>query len=162
MKRTTKTVIGVIGIIVALVALGAFIYIVERDGQPSIIPAEREQVPTTISNSESWHQVVIFSGYGSQATQPFTIKGDIWRISWSKKTNTSKSFLSGLDVYVYPAVQYPASNKEPVYSWSCNQTSYGGTEYSSIEYIPVGKADYYIKIQSRDNTNWKFEIEDYY
>jgi hypothetical protein len=115
-----------------------------------------EQAYGTPSPTPTWHSVVTFSGnsdnkIGSEdkKTQPFTIKGDEWRIRY---TVDSFSDFSMFHAYVYPTgdMRDYVSSLECVYK-SC----------SDVQYIYEGNGDYYIEIRY-DGNNWKLEVEDYY
>jgi len=106
--------------------------------------------PTPTPETKTWHSVITFTGSEDKVTQPFTIKGDEWRVKWSVSSSSDWPYFY---VFVYPrgeTVSY-------VSHWSCDQPYYSDTQY-----IYEGNGDYYFDIGAANLNSWKLEVEDYY
>nr|QNO55056.1 hypothetical protein FPOEFMDM_00041 [Methanosarcinales archaeon ANME-1 ERB7]QNO55127.1 hypothetical protein MNNOGLJF_00041 [Methanosarcinales archaeon ANME-1 ERB7] len=108
--------------------------------------------PTPTPEIETWHSVITFTGSDDKTTQPFTIKGDEWRIKYTVDPLAGQTKFSIFGAYVYPR----GETKGYVSSWDCWYKSCNDTQY-----IYEGNGDYYIKVISCSN-NWELEVEDYY
>ena len=108
--------------------------------------------PTPTPEIETWHSVITFSGSSDKTTQPFTIKGDEWRIKYTVNPLVGQTKFSIFGAFVYPR----GETRDYVSSWDCWYKSCSDTQY-----IYEGNGDYYIKVISCSN-NWKLEVEDYY
>ena len=105
---------------------------------------------TPTPETKSWHSVITFSGSDDKTTQPFTIKGDEWRVKWSIRGDPDYTYFY---VFVYPGGQTRGS----VSNWNCAKSPGGDTQY-----IYEGAGDYYFDIGAANLYSWKLEVEDYY
>ena len=106
--------------------------------------------PTPTPEIETWHSVITFSGSSDKTTQPFTIKGDEWRVKWAVNSSSKYPYFS---VRIYPRGETSGS----VSSWSCDKANYSDTQY-----IYEGNGDYYFKVGAANLNSWELEVEDYY
>ncbi len=108
--------------------------------------------PTPTAETKTWHSVITFTDRDHKKSEPFTIKGDEWRINYTVNPVEGRTDYSIFNVHVYPENETIVS----VSSWQCSFESCNGTEY-----ISKGNADYYIEVIASSNS-WKLEVEDYY
>ena len=146
MKR--KVIVSLIAI-VAVVAAVMFAGCVD-DG------TRTTQRSSTQSGSKTWHTVISFSDSSGndldmKPTQPFTIKGNKWRVTYDMRSDSKYACFVG---YAYPR------GETTVYisSWSCiNDPSCSDTKS-----IHKGHGDYYLKFMTANVDSWKLKVEDYY
>nr|CBH39802.1 hypothetical secreted protein [uncultured archaeon] len=132
------------------VATGDIVGIEEKTGlrsTPTLAPT-----PTPTAETKTWHSVITFMDRDHKKSEPFTIKGDEWRINYTVNPVEGRTDYSIFSVHVYPENETIVS----VSSWKCWFESCNGTEY-----IDEGNADYYIEVIASSNS-WKLEVEDYY
>ena len=130
------------------VATGDIVGIEEKTGlSPTPTPTLTPTAETKI-----WHSVITFTDRDRKESEPFTIKGDLWRINYTVNPVEGRTDHSIFSVHVYPENETIVS----VSSWKCWFESCNGTEY-----ISKGNADYYIEVIASSNS-WKLEVEDYY
>jgi len=108
--------------------------------------------PTPTPETKTWHSVITFTGNADKTTQPFTIKGDEWRIKYTVNPLVGQTEFSIFGAFVYPI----GETRDYVSSWDCWSKYCNDTQY-----IYKGKGDYYIKVISCSNS-WELEVEDYY
>lgn len=112
---------------------------------------ETIEIPTSTPKPKKWHSVTSFSGSSDKTTQPFTIKGDEWRVKYEVKSSEPEYAVFG--AYVYPrgeTVMY-------VSSWDCTMK-----ECSDMQYIYEGNGDYYFSVIAANIDSWNLDVEDYY
>ena len=107
---------------------------------------------TPTAETKTWHSVITFTDRDRKKSEPFTIKGDVWRINYTVNPVEGRTDHSTFNVHVYPENESIVS----VSSWQCSFECCNGTEY-----ISKGNADYYIEVIASSNS-WKLEVEDYY
>jgi len=136
------------------VATGAIVGIEEKTclgptptPTPTLTPT-----PKPTAETKTWHSVITFMDRGHKKSEPFTIKGDVWRVNYTVNPVEGKTDLSIFSVHVYPENETIIS----VSSWKCWFESCNSTEY-----ISEGNADYYLEVIASSNS-WKLEVEDYY
>jgi len=130
------------------VATGDIVGIEEKTGlSPTLTPT-----PTPTAETKTWHSVITFTDRDREISEPFTIKGDEWRINYTVNPVKGRTDHSIFSVHVYQENETIVS----VSSWQCSFESCNGTEY-----INEGNADYHIEVIASSNS-WKLEIEDYY
>jgi len=134
------------------VATGNIAGIEEKTGL-SLTPTPTPTLtPTPTAETKTWHSVITFTDRDHKEREPFTIKGDLWRINYTVNPVEGRTDHSIFNVHVYPENETIVS----VSSWKCWFESCNGTEY-----ISKGNADYHIEVIASSNS-WKLEIEDYY
>ena len=142
------------------------VYVNVATGNVAGIEEKKEYSPSAqASETPRWHPVISFSMcYG--ATQPFTIKGEKWRVQYlSSATYTVRSMAeedgmssSELRVSVYPKDE--TMNRVSIFRSSdidCNRTQY--------IYRGEGKGsdNYYFNVTKALNLDWwQILVEDYY
>ena len=154
MKR--KNIVGLIAL-VAIVAAVIFAGCVEEEATtpvltPTPVPTSTP-TPTPTPTQKTWHSVTSFSGSGDKTTQPFTIKGDEWRVKYTTKADSEYPEYAVFGVFVYPrgeTVMYASA-------WDCD-----GKSCSDIQYIYEGIGDYYFSVIAANIDSWSLEVEDYY
>ena len=107
--------------------------------------------PTPTPETKTWHSVITFSGSGNTATEPFTIKGDEWRIQYTV-THPSDGLGGHFSAFVFPRGQ----TKGAISYWSSPNES-----YDRKHYVFKGCGDFYIDILSY-RSQWELKVEDYY
>ena len=117
-----------------------------------VVSADVPLPPTPTPETKTWHSVITFTDRDHKKSEPFTIKGDIWRINYTVNPVEGRTDHSIFNVHVYPENETIVS----VSSWKCCFECCNGTEY-----IDEGNADYYIEVIASSNS-WKLEVEDYY
>lgn len=116
-------------------------------------PTRTPSITPTPSKTGTWHSVTSFSGSSDKTTQPFTIKGDEWRVKYTTKADSNYPEFAVFGVFVYPrgeTVMY-------VSSWYCD-----GTSCSDTQYVYEGSGDYYFEVIVGNLESWELEVEDYY
>lgn len=106
--------------------------------------------PKSTPKPKTWHQVTSFSGSDDKTTQPFSIKGNEWRVKYRTKGDPE---YAAFGVFVYPrgeTVMY-------VSSWDCDRGS-----CSDMQHIYEGRGDYYFVVVAANLDSWKLEVEDAY
>ena len=134
------------------VATGDIVGIEEKTGlspTPTLTPMP---MPTPTAETKTWHSVITFTDRDRTRSEPFTIKGDEWRINYTVNPVEGRTDHSTFNVHVYPENETIVS----VSSWQCSFESCNGTKY-----ISKGNANYYIEVIASSNS-WKLEVEDYY
>ena len=132
------------------VATGDIVGIEEKTGlspTPTLTPT-----PMPTAETKTWHNVITFMDRDYKRSEPFTIKGAVWRINYTVNPVEGRTDHSIFNVHVYPENETIVS----VSSWQCSFESCNGTKY-----IYGGNADYYIEVIAFSNS-WKLEVEDYY
>jgi hypothetical protein len=88
--------------------------------EPSITPT-----PTPTPETKTWHSVITFTDSDHKKSEPFTIKGDEWRINYTVNPVEGKTDHSIFSVHVYPENETIVA----VSSWKCSFECCNGTEY---------------------------------
>jgi uncharacterized protein YxeA len=132
------------------VATGNIVGIEEKTGLSPT--ATLMPTPTSTPETKTWHAVDTFTSRGHKKTEPFSIKGDKWRIKYAVIPEKGRTDHSIFNVQVYPE----GKPIDTVSSWQCSFEGCNGTEY-----IYDGNADYYIEVIASSNS-WELEVEDYY
>ena len=132
------------------VATGDIVGIEEKTGlSPTPTPTP---TLTPTAETKTWHSVITFTDRDRKKSEPFTIKGDVWRINYTVNPVEGRTDHSIFSVHVYPKNESIVA----VSSWKCCFECCNGTKY-----IYEGNADYYIEVIASSNS-WKLEVEDYY
>ncbi len=92
-----------------------------------------------------------FTGTKGRTTEPFAIKGDVWRVKWLVKISSTFSFF-----YVHVFSERQARDVVAEWSWS-EENSHRDTKY-----IHEGNGSYYFSVSAMDIDEWELEVEDYY
>ncbi len=130
------------------VATGDIVGIEEKTGlspTPTLTPTL-----TSTPETKTWHSVITFTDRDHKKTEPFTIKGDKWRINYTVNPEKGKTDHSIFNVQVFPE----GKPIDTVSSWQCYFECCNGTQY-----IDEGNADYYIEVIASSNS-WELEVED--
>jgi hypothetical protein len=134
------------------VATGDIVGIEEKTGLSPTPTPTPTLTPTPTPEAKTWHSVITFTDRDYKKSEPFTIKGDEWRINYTVNPVEGRTDHSIFNVHVYPENETIVS----VSSWQCSFESCNGTKY-----IYEGNAVYYIEVIASSNS-WKLEVEDYY
>ncbi|RCV65421.1 CASH domain-containing protein [Methanophagales archaeon] len=131
----------------------------DKDNYPLILHTSKysgEQIyespsPTQTQEQKTWHYVSTFTGTKGRTTEPFAIKGDVWRVKWLVKISSTFSFF-----YVHVFSERQARDVVAEWSWS-EENSHRDTKY-----IHEGNGSYYFSVSAMDIDEWELEVEDYY
>ena len=127
------------------------VYVNVATGNIAGIEEKTTPAPTPTPETKTWHSVITFSGSGDTATEPFTIKGDEWRIQYTV-THPSDGLGGHFSAFVFPRGQ----TKGAISYWSSPNDS-----YDRKHYVFKGCGDFYIDILSY-RSQWELKVEDYY
>jgi len=114
------------------------------------------KLPSTPSKPKSWHNVAVFTERkpDEKILEPFNIQGDIWRVTYSARTESSGEYHFWL--HIYPKGE--SNEIERLIDCDWTDESY----YKNTVYILKGKGDYYLKITTLSMSKCRIEVQDYY
>lgn len=112
------------------------------------------KLPSTPSKSKSWHNVAVFTERkpDEKILEPFSIQGDIWRVTYSTRKESVGE--CGFSLHIYPR----GESNEIDHLYEDIDLSY----YKNTVYILKGKGDYYFKIDAPYIGKCRIEVQDYY
>jgi hypothetical protein len=127
------------------------VYINVTTGNIAGIEEKTTPTPTPTPETKTWHSVITFSGSGYTTTEPFTIKGDEWRIQYTV-TYPDDGLGGHFSAFVRPCGQ----TKGSISYWSSPNDS-----YERKHYVFKGCGDFYIDVLCY-RSQWELKVEDYY
>jgi hypothetical protein len=93
-------------------------------------------------SAQDWYQVAYWQGQGAKTTEPFTILGDVWRITFTMRNPRSTRTQVCIEVRQPP---------DAYVTGGCNQQD-------DTTYVYQGAGTYYLRVSSSDQ--WTISIED--
>ena len=159
-KRAFKNGLTICMILVAVLAFSNVLFFIEVEhlrGRIDDIKQAMENLQKQTGNIEqTWHMVRTFEGKVDETTAPFSVEGDLWRITWVAEAEIPEYAFISIWVYpegetsktVYTAITYPDEFIQQ--STQC-----------SVGYI-AGKGNYYLKVMTANLNSWVIQVESYH
>jgi hypothetical protein len=131
------------------------VYVSVATGNIAGIEEQKESSPSAqASETPRWHPVISFSGRYGKVTQPFTIKGEKWRVHYlssadgTARSMTAKygSFWSDLSVSIFLEGEVEPRSVFRCSELYCNRTQYiyrGEGKGNSISFMACGEYNGY-------------------
>ena len=114
--------------------------------------------PSPSPSTASWHDVTTFSGSSDKTTNPFTIQGERFRLTWTVTPDPDAvDFDIGGDLYIYV---YPEG--ETVMYVESVMAMGNMTTTSDTTNIYEGPGSFYLAVTVANVATWEVKVESYH